>query len=310
MEQTAEVRAADRVNLIWVGVIFSALYWVLESVRDVLAFGKGTLMERLFYPDLTSVWMRLLIMFMIMIYGFYAQSVRTSHCDPQSSDDNGRFRVVFSGLFLAIVYWCLEAARDVFIFNKGTLVAQLFYPEAADLSVRLLAVSVLVLFSIYVQNLINERRASEALMRQRQEELEMLVEERTADLQKVNEQLRAEIEGRRRLENALWISRRSFHDIVNATTDAVVVVDKGHRILFANLSFENMSGRQVDELIGESFSLPLNVGQRSHVMVRNSGGATEAEMRVMESEWEGASAFLVLLHPLTTRSRVDHQVLV
>jgi len=298
MEETTKNRMMDKVNLIWVGVGFGAFYWILESVRDVLAFGKGTLTERLFYPDITSVWMRLLIIGMIILYGFYAQSVRANIEDKASGKESPRFPVVLSGFLFAAVYWFLEAARDVFIFKRGKLLTQLIYPDAADLSVRLLAVCVLVLFSVYVQNLINERRAFEASMRKRHEELEKLVEERTSELRKANESLRDEIDGRRRLETALWISRKCFQDIVNATNEGIVLVDNAHKIRFANLSFEKMCGRKADEIAGEPFSLPLTVGQVGRVMVKNASGATEVEMRVMESEWEGSGVYLVLLHPV------------
>ena len=298
MEETAKSRRMDKVNLIWVGVGFGAFYWVLESVRDVLAFGKGTLTERLFYPDLTSVWMRLLIIGIIIFYGFYAQSVRSNIEDKDSGKHAGRFPVIVSGFLFAAAYWFLEAARDVFIFKRGRLLTQLVNPDIPDLSVRLLAVCVLILFSIYVQNLINERRAFEQSMRQRHEELEKLVEERTTELRKANEMLQDEVNGRKRLETALWISRKCFQDIVNATTEGIVIVDNTRKIRFANLAFENMCGRKAAEITGEPFSLPLTVGKAGRVMVKNPTGATEVEMRVMESEWEGSGVYLVLLHPL------------
>jgi len=303
MEDTAKNK--DRINLIWVGVGFGAFYWVLESVRDVLAFGKGTLPERLFFPDLTSVWMRLLIIGMIILYGFYAQSVRVS------IQEKGRGRRIFgspvivSGFIFAVAYWVLEAARDVFIFKRGNLLTQLVYPDIPDLSVRLLAVCVLVLFSLYVQNLINERRALEESMRQRHEELEKLVEERTTELRKANELLREEMDGRKKLETALWISRKCFQDIVNTTTEGIVVVDNNHKIRFANLAFQSMCGRKAEDITGEPFSLPLTVGQVGRVMVKNLTGATEVEMRVMESEWEGTGVYLVLLHPVDDPETVD-----
>ncbi len=298
MEETTKSETADKVNLIWVGVGFGAFYWVLESVRDVLAYGKGTLTERLFYPDLPSVWMRLLIICVIIFYGFYAQSVRTNMEDRTSGTQSRGVPVILSGFLFAAAYWFLEAARNVFIFKRGNLLAQLVQPDIPDLSIRLLAVCVLILFSIYVQNLINERRAFEQSIRQRHEELERLVEERTTELRESNELLQDEVDGRKRLETALWISRKCFQDIVNATAEGIVVVDKTRKIRFANLSFENMCGRKAAEMTGEPFSLPLAVGEAGRVMVKNPTGATEVEMRVMESEWEGTAVYLVLLHPL------------
>jgi PAS domain-containing protein len=304
MEETTKSKTMEKINLIWVGVGFGAFYWILESVRDVLAYGKGTLTERLFYPDLPSVWMRLLIICIIIFYGFYAQSVRTRIEDKGSGNQRYRFPVILSGLMFAAAYWFLEAARDVFIFKRGRLLTQLIYPDIPDLSVRVLAVCVLILFSVYVQNLINQRRAFEESMHQRHDELEKLVAERTTELRKTNQLLQDEMDGRKRLEAALWISRRCFQDIVNTTAEGIVIVDNTHKIRFANLGFENMCGRRAAELTGEPFSLPLTVGRVGRVMVKNPAGATEVEMRVMESEWEGSPVYLVLLHPVSESAAV------
>ncbi|GEM_PF-6354257 len=292
-EQEVPVEKPERINLIWVGVAFGAIYWVLESVRDVLAFHKGTLAERLFFPDLPSIWTRLVIIAMIVFYGLYAQSLRSG---TKSGGSRQSGRIILSGFVFALAYWILESARDAFMFKQGRLLDQLVRPDIPDVSVRLLAVCMLVLFSVYVQNLINERRVAEESMRRSREELEKLVTERTTELAASNDKLRQEVDGRKRLEAALWISRRSFHDIVNATYDGILVLDSRSKVRFANAAAGSLLERRLKEVVGEDFQLPVQAGQVRRVTLPRGRGDLPVEMKVLETEWQGEQALLVLLH--------------
>jgi PAS domain-containing protein len=297
MKETAtDDRKVGNVNLAWVGIGFAVFYWVLESVRDVLAFERGTLVERLFYPDLASIWVRLMIISMIVLYGSYVQSVRSNIEDRENDKPGGQVKIIISGLCFAGLYWILETVRDAYVFRKGEVLDQLVRPDVAGLSVRLLAVSVLVLFSIYVQNVINERRAAEEAGRRNREMLEKEVEEKTAELKKANEQLKEEVEGRRQLENALWVSRRSLSDVANASSDGIVIVDRNQRIRFTNQAFQTMMGR-TDRILGEVFTIPLKAGEEGRVSIDGIHGTNEVHMRVRLTEWQDVTAFLVLLQP-------------
>jgi signal transduction histidine kinase len=57
-------------------------------------------------------------------------------------------RAAVFGLF----YWFLESVRDVFLFNKGSLLARLFYPDALSICMRMLVICVLILFGVYTQS--------------------------------------------------------------------------------------------------------------------------------------------------------------
>ncbi len=78
--------------------------------------------------------------------------------------------------------------------------------------------------------------------KRQQEELEILVAERTRDLERINEQLLEEIEEHKRLEVALDESNQRFKNLIRLSPDVIMVIDKGGHIL----SFQNGQGYFLD----------------------------------------------------------------
>jgi PAS domain S-box-containing protein len=77
------------------------------------------------------------------------------------------------------------------------------------------------------------RRAEEALHKAK-DESEMRVEERTAELIEVNEQLRKEIAVRKKTEKDLQASKTMLSNTFDALQDLMVVIDKDFRVLMSN----------------------------------------------------------------------------
>jgi PAS domain S-box-containing protein len=91
-------------------------------------------------------------------------------------------------------------------------------------------------------------------------------------------------------------SKARFKNIIERIDCAVVVVDRKGVVQFANNSSQKFLGSTPEDLIGEKFELPLEVGQLKEVEVKNKGkGKNLAEMRVSETEWEGDGAYLVMM---------------
>lgn len=68
-----QVKAAQ--NVIFVGLAFAAVFWVFESMVDVVLFNKGTLFSQLFAPDLYQVWTRILVICTLVMFGVYTRAV-------------------------------------------------------------------------------------------------------------------------------------------------------------------------------------------------------------------------------------------
>ncbi len=79
----------------------------------------------------------------------------------------------------------------------------------------------------------DRKRAEEALCKAK-DELEMRVEQRTAELVETNEKLRREIEERKRVEKDLHETKNLLCNTFNAIQDQVVVIDKDLRVRMSN----------------------------------------------------------------------------
>lgn len=85
------------------------------------------------------------------------------------------------------------------------------------------------------------------------EELEGRVEERTRELAKLAGELRAEIEERKRIEEALRRSEKRLSSITSSVAEGIYVLDENGRILFMNPEAERLLGWTIDEVHEKSF---------------------------------------------------------
>ncbi|MBN1894474.1 hypothetical protein JW906_08260, partial [bacterium] len=80
--------------------------------------------------------------------------------NPPGSMPQARLRPIHLGLMFAGVYWAFEAIRDVLVYNKGSIIEQLFFPDILTLGMRLLAVCILIAFGAYADFLYGKIRTA------------------------------------------------------------------------------------------------------------------------------------------------------
>lgn len=112
---------------------------------------------------------------------------------------------------------------------------------------------------------ITERQQVEAVLQQAHDELEIKVEERTAELRKANEQLRSEIVERKRAEEALRSSVATNRALLNAIPDSMFRISKEGTFVNFKAPKDNNLPLPTSEFLGKNLYevLPQEVAQQT-----------------------------------------------
>jgi serine phosphatase RsbU (regulator of sigma subunit)/DNA-binding response OmpR family regulator len=113
---------------------------------------------------------------------------------------------------------------------------------------------------------------------------------------------------RRRAERALEAARASeanLRKIIDRNLDGIVVVDSRSTVLHANAAAENLVGYPAGRFVGQLFAFPLSTGGSEIELANLNGVVIPTEMRVAQIDWDGQSAYLVLLHDLREQRQVE-----
>ena len=97
--------------------------------------------------------------------------------------------------------------------------------------------------------------------------------------------------------------------IIESLADGIVIVDAQGVIQFANPAAGRLFTRTPEALVGTSLGTPVVGGETTEMeIVRRGGGEiVYAELRVVETEWEGAAVKLVSLRDVTDRKYAEER---
>ena len=104
-----------------------------------------------------------------------------------------------------------------------------------------------------LQKEINRRSAVEAQLRNYQQHLEDLVEEGSREIIQTNEQLQQEILHHQRAQEALLESEEQFRCLSEATFEAILITDQGY-LCQVNSNFTQLFGYEPSEVIGRNIA--------------------------------------------------------
>ncbi|MGC9967105.1 MAG: PAS domain S-box protein [Syntrophobacteraceae bacterium] len=107
-------------------------------------------------------------------------------------------------------------------------------------------------YGIGVLRLRKAQMQAEESLKEANLNLERRVDERTAELAKVNAELRKEVEERRQAEEAFRESREFLGKIANSISDPIFVKDRQHRFVLVNDALCALAGRQREDILGRT----------------------------------------------------------
>ncbi len=129
-------------------------------------------------------------------------------------------------------------------------------------------------------------RAWEALQKA-YDDLEQVIEERTAELVKANEHLVQEIEERKRTENELKRIKEYLENVIDNSVDAIGIVDRQGRFILWNRRAEEIYGYPFQALAGKTaFDLYADPAalERMLIKLRHEGVVREYEITMKKSD--------------------------
>ncbi len=105
---------------------------------------------------------------------------------------------------------------------------------------------------LHQQRLVEAKRQAEQALK---ETLEARVGKRTDDLQRVNQQLQAEVTERKRAEQAVAEREARIRAILDTTVDGIITIDARGIIESFNLAAERIFGYAAGEVVGQNVSM-------------------------------------------------------
>jgi signal transduction histidine kinase len=102
--------------------------------------------------------------------------------------------------------------------------------------------------------------------------------------------------------------QQRLRTIVERIGDGIIVASLEGVIHFANPAAQRLFGRPSRELCGSPLGFPAVAGESAEIEIIRPGGSTvAAELRVVETDWEGEAARLVTLRDITDRKRAEEK---
>jgi len=111
---------------------------------------------------------------------------------------------------------------------------------------------------------------------------------------------------RKRTHQQLYDNLANFQKVVANNADGIIIIDSEGAVSLVNPAAELLFSRRADDLIGKEFGFPTVSGETTEInIIRGDGKTAVVEMRVVETEWKGETAYVASLRDITERKRVE-----
>ncbi len=105
--------------------------------------------------------------------------------------------------------------------------------------------------------------------------------------------------------NRARAQHRRLEVLLDATPDAILVVNQAGEVQYVNQAAVALFGRPREELCGESLSFSARGGEPAEIVVPRPGDPRVCEMRVVHLEWDGEPAHVASIRDITVRRQAE-----
>ena len=105
--------------------------------------------------------------------------------------------------------------------------------------------------------------------------------------------------------NRARAQHRRLEGLLDATPDAILVVNRAGEVQYVNQAAISLFGRPREELRGESLAFSATSGEPVEIMVPRPGDPRVCEMRVVNLEWDGEPAHVASIRDITVRRQAE-----
>ncbi len=184
---------------------------------------------------------------------------------------------------------------------------------------------------LHQQRLVEAKQQAEQALKETLEVLEARVGKRTGDLQRVNQQLQAEVTERERAEQAVAEREARIRAILDTTVDGIITIDARGIIESFNLAAERIFGYAAGEVVGQNVSMLmpspyrdehdgyvvryLRTGEkkiigigREIVAQRKDGTICPIDLAISEVRLKDQCLFTGIVRDLSERQRVEQEL--
>ncbi|MEQ8753323.1 MAG: response regulator [Coleofasciculus sp. G1-WW12-02] len=139
-------------------------------------------------------------------------------------------------------------------------------------------------------------------------DLKQQLQVQTAEVARLSEQSQQNHREKEKVEAALLKSEAQFQVLISRNPDGIMVIDTDGIVRFLNPAALSLFSREEDELLGQILGFPVVGEDNTEVDVRTGTGENRvAQMRVVETEWQGEMGYLVSLRDITQHKRVQEE---
>ncbi len=307
----------------WVGDAVGALV----VVPVVLAWVKETPISWKYYQYLLACCVLIILLGLLYItYGISEQNtfIRSHQLE---------YLIIPIIVLSAFMFGRLGATNTVLISSVIAVLFTInghgpFVMELTNDSLLLLQtyVAVLTIVSLFLTGALSERKMVENKLKELNEELELRINERTANLKESNEQLRIEIVEREKAESRITsfanILEESLNEIYmfDDKTLRFIQVNKGARLNlgYSMEEFSNLTPLELKpEFTVESFEKmvePLRTGKQEKIQFttvhrRKDGSLYDVEVHLQLSSLQSVPVFVAIILDITERKKMEQTLI-